>query len=57
MILADEPTAHQDDANGAAVGRLLKRATLAGAACLIATRQTTLRALADQSSVIHRQWL
>ena len=53
VILADEPTAHQDERNAAVIASLLKHATGRGAACLIATRQTTLRALVDQVGIIH----
>jgi putative ABC transport system ATP-binding protein len=55
VILADEPTAHQDDRNAAAIAALLAAAVVRGAACLIATRQTILRALADHPAVVHRQ--
>jgi len=55
VILADEPTAHQDDRNAGVIAWLLQQATRAGAACLIATRQTTLRGLVDQAGTTHRQ--
>jgi putative ABC transport system ATP-binding protein len=55
VILADEPTVHQDDRNATAIAWLLQQASRAGAACLIATRQTTLRGLVDQAGTTHRQ--
>jgi ABC-type lipoprotein export system ATPase subunit len=45
VILADEPTGHQDDRNAGAIAILLLEAANQGAACLIATRQTSLPAL------------
>jgi putative ABC transport system ATP-binding protein len=55
VILADEPTAHQDDRNADIIASLLVRAAGRGAACLVATRQSCLRALADHAEVRHRQ--
>ncbi|MDQ1411896.1 MAG: hypothetical protein QOE07_484 [Acidimicrobiaceae bacterium] len=55
VILADEPTAHQDERNAGVIAWLLRQATRQGAACLIATRQTTLRALVDQAGIVHLQ--
>ena len=45
VILADEPTGHQDDRNAGVIAGLLLEAVTQGAACLIATRQTALPAL------------
>lgn len=54
IILADEPTGHQDDRNADIVAALLLEAVHDGAACLIATRQTSLRALARHAGISHR---
>jgi putative ABC transport system ATP-binding protein len=48
IILADEPTAHQDELNAGIIVGLLHRAAGTGAACLLATRQSI---LAGQSGV------
>jgi ABC-type lipoprotein export system ATPase subunit len=53
VILADEPTGHQDDRNASVIAALLLEAAAQGAACLIATRQTSLPAL-DGRLATHR---
>jgi putative ABC transport system ATP-binding protein len=44
VILADEPAGHQDDRNASVIAGLLLEAATQGAACLIATRQTSIPA-------------
>lgn len=54
VVLADEPTAHQDERNAGVIGRLLLETTRAGAACVLATRQAALGSVVDRARVIHR---
>jgi len=48
VVLADEPAAHQDDHHARVVLDLLRQAATGGAACLVATRQPDIAALADR---------
>jgi putative ABC transport system ATP-binding protein len=43
IVLADEPTAHQDDKNAEIIQLLLRSAVDRGAACIVASRQPTVR--------------
>lgn len=47
LLIADEPTAHQDEANTLLVASLIKEAALAGSAVLIATHDSRVLAEAD----------
>ena len=51
VLVADEPTSHQDEANVAVVARMLRQAADDGAAVLIATHDDRLLEIADE--VLH----
>jgi ABC-type lipoprotein export system ATPase subunit len=49
ILLADEPTSHQDEANGNVVMQALRRCVDAGAACLVAGHDPRLATIADRT--------
>ena len=49
MLLADEPTGHQDDGSALAVVRALRDAAEAGTACLVATHDQEVAGLCDET--------
>ena len=51
LVVADEPTSHQDERRALLVGRVLERSARNGSACLVATHDDRLAALADR--VVH----
>jgi putative ABC transport system ATP-binding protein len=54
LLLADEPTGHQDDRNAEIIVGLLLAAVAAGTACLLATRQKGLPGLPEDAWASHR---